>query len=112
MSGLYRVFVTANSAVAATGSNQAGAKPLVDDLNVVTSSTASTADGVVLPRWPLNQRVMVVNTTANTVKVYPPTGGKINGKTADAAVSLLATSATEFTSLDGSNWAGAVDTDT
>jgi hypothetical protein len=112
MSGLYRVFKTSNSAVAAAGNSQATAKPIVDDLSVVTSATGTSADGLVLPSWPMGDDLVIVNTTAVDLDVFPPPGGKINGGSANAAAVLRANAAAVYTALGVGNWGADVDVDT
>jgi hypothetical protein len=112
MSGLYRVFKTSNSAVAAAGNSQATATPIVDDLSVVTSATGTSADGLVLPSWPMSEDLVIVNATAVDLDVFPPPGGKINGGSANAAAVLRANAAAVYTSLGGGNWGADVDVDT
>lgn len=112
MSGLYRVFRTSNAGVAATGNSQATAKAVVDDLNVVTSATGTSADGLVLPSWPASDDLVIVNTTAVDLDVFPPPGGKINGGSTNAAAMLRANAAAVYTSLGGGNWGADVDVDT
>jgi len=72
---------------AAAGSLTSDATVLAADVNGVTGADGTT--GVKLPSGG-GIRMAVVNTHAtNTLKVYPPTGGTINGAGADAAYSLL-----------------------
>lgn len=96
----------ANTAAAVTGSvatgitagatqTQAGATPLTASSNVV-GTVGTTNDGVILPAGAVGDDVFVRNSGANTVKVYPPVGGSINGGTANAAVTLAAGASTRF----------------
>ena len=47
----------------------------------------------------------VFNNTANTIKVWPASGYKLNGGTTDAALSLTTLKVATFTSLGNGNWA-------
>ena len=96
-----------NAAVAAAGSNQAGATTLTTANNLVTSGTG----GVALPSWASTGDVFhVYNATGNSINVYPPVGssGKINGGSANAAASVSANKGGKFRLMDnGTNW-GAI----
>jgi hypothetical protein len=90
------------AAVTAAGNAQANATALVAEINVVAG--ADDAKGVILPAAKAGRPIHVKTTVAaKTLKVYPPTGGKINGGTADAAVTMAAVTATLFVS-DGTDW--------
>jgi len=100
-----------NAAVTATGSTQATAALLsMTSNNVITVGAAST--GVILP--PGNGTgdslsggdwVRVFNNVSgNAVNVYPPVGGKINGGSTNAAISLSALKPAEFVCIDGLNF--------
>lgn len=101
-----------NAAVTATGSTQAGAALLtMTSNNVVTVGGASTGvilppgvgsgDGMVAGDW-----VRVFNyVSGNAINVYPPTGGKIQNGSANAAFSVGALKSAEFICIDGLNFA-------
>lgn len=83
-----------NGAVAAAGTGQSTAAELVYAYNRVTG-----ADGTACVRLPIPysgdasqaQPIIVVNTdTANTLPLYPPSGGAIDGGSTDAAVTMAA----------------------
>lgn len=112
MSGLYRVFNTVNGAVAATGNSQATAKLVADDLNIVTSATSTSADGLILPTWPAGDSLTVVNTTAVALDVFPSVGKAINGGSTNAAVTLRANAMAVYVSLGNGNWGADIDVDT
>lgn len=97
-----------DAAVAAAGNNQATATALTGAVNVVTSATATSADGVQLPAgYAAGDMVLVVNTTAVALDVFPPSGGAINGASADAAKGLAANMSGLYIALGSDNW-GAV----
>jgi hypothetical protein len=97
-----------NAAVAAAGNSQATATALTASLNVVTSATGTSADGVRLPAgYSQGDIILIVNATAVALDVFPPTGGAINGGTADAAKALAANISGLYVSLGGGDW-GAV----
>jgi len=91
--------------VTATGSTNADAAQLYETVNNVLGANATK--GVILPVpsgkgaqcWVKN------DDTANAVlKVYPSSGQKINGGSADAALSMAAKTFAWFYSIDGANW--------
>lgn len=97
-------------AVAAAGNSQATATALTGSLNVVTSATGTSADGVALPTgFAVGDLVFVVNATAAAVDVFPyaSSGGTINGGSGDAAVTVPATSSAVFVSLGDDDWGAA-----
>lgn len=94
--------------VAAAGSSKSDAAALTGTVNIVTD--ANDTKGVILPTGVAQgDTVLVVNTVANKVlKVYPPSGKKINASaSADTELALAASRAGLFISLGDGNWAGA-----
>jgi len=94
-----------NNSVAAAGS----ATVLTKEVNVITSATNVTADGVQLPIPPSahSLQLVIINATAATIKVYPASGAQIdsNGANNPAIVGaggklvLFSTSASQWYSL-------------
>lgn len=66
--------------VAAAGSTNADAAPLIYDSNDVTGADATK--GVILVDCPVGSSIRVFNTAAAVLKLYPPAGAQINGLTA------------------------------
>lgn len=96
------------SGIAAAGADQATATEVTGGINVVATATATTADGVRLPADAAQGTMMyIVNNTAVALDVFPPTGGAINGGTANAAKALAANMAGLYIS-DGAGNFGAV----
>lgn len=93
-----------SAGLTATGSDQAGALGIVDDISIVTTTAAST--GV---RLPANSQVadsfVIANHGANALAVYPPTGGKVANGSVNAALSVPATKTVICFSIDGTNFA-------
>ena len=92
----------------ATGSTNADAYALTAATTEFTTTAAST--GAILPstsgRVLLGDQLLVCNMGANTLKVYPPVGYKINAGTTDAAVSISTLkTAIFFPKGDGNYWA-------
>ena len=99
------------TATAGATQTQAGATALTGAVNVITVGTAN--DGVRLPAdRSAGDMLYVVNTSTNGAKVYPPTGGAINGGTANADVLLRGRSMGLYMSLGGGNWGAMIDIDT
>lgn len=78
-----------NTPVAATGTDQAGAAA-VGAQDIVTISSDGAAKGVKLRAGVAGQRITIINTTATACKLYPATGGTIDGLSANAAVTIAA----------------------
>ena len=74
--------------ISAAGTTVADATELTEDHNVV--STVAASAGVVLPDSKVGpgDTIEVLNTGANPLTVYAPSGGSINGHTADVGVIL------------------------
>jgi len=66
--------------ISAAGTTQGTATALTAETNFVTSATGGSADGVLLPTGPAfgSAWITVINDTAATVKIYPPSGGQID----------------------------------
>ena len=102
LSGL--VVNSISAAVSAAGSTQGTATALVSNINNVTV-VAAAADGVRLPTAVAGMRILVRNTdAADTLKIYPATGGQINALGANAAYSLTAGSTIELMATTATQW--------
>lgn len=89
-------------ALAAAGSNQAGAAAIKS--SVVRVSGASGTNGVRLPKPNKPMQVAVYSSvSANGLLVYPHTGGTINDGTANAAVTIEGRTPALFI-YDGTTW--------
>jgi hypothetical protein len=96
---------------AGTTQTQAGATALTGAVNVVT--TGNAADGVRLPAdRSAGDMMYVVNISSAAAKVFPSTGGAINGGSANAAVDLRANAMGVYMSLGDGNWGATIDVDT
>ncbi len=100
--------LNANSnALTATGSSQGTALALPNDFNIFTTVASST--GCILPSTASpTDEITIVNHGANTLSVYPPTGGKIANGSVNAAFSVAANKTAFVLCLDGTNWAASV----
>jgi hypothetical protein len=90
----------------ATGTTQATGFSLAYDTVVFTTVAAST--GATLPGGNIAQpgdEVAVANLGANSLSVYPPVGGNINGGAANAALAVAAGKTAYFIARNGGlNW--------
>ncbi len=80
---------------AATGSTQADAAALSNTGYQLVSGADGTK-GVKLPDLGRGGSMEVKNNAGAILKVYPPTGGAINGLSANAALSLASNTTAEF----------------
>jgi hypothetical protein len=95
------------AAVTAAGTTQGTATALAADFNNIATGTAN--QGVVLPTGVPGMRVLVWNSTGNTIKIYPAGTGTIDGGSASAAVTLTsAHRAAEFFCQSANTWVSAL----
>jgi hypothetical protein len=98
-SGGVRLPVTA---VAATGSTQANAAALAEGLNVV--SAADGTKGVKLPTAVAGATVIVKNTAAGALLIYPATGAAINAISANGSYSITNLTSTMLVASSATQW--------
>lgn len=94
-------FSTTNNVTA--GTNAQGQGALTSDYNVITTATANPS-GVTLPTATQGRRVVIVNKGANSVNVYPATGGAIDALAANAAIALPVNGVMEFNASSTTQW--------
>jgi len=93
-----------SAAVSAAGTTQGTATGLVSNINNVTVVTAAAA-GVRLPTAVAGMRILVRNSdSADTLSIYPATGGTINALSANAAFTLAAGSTIELMATTTTQW--------
>lgn len=98
--GLYE---STSAAVSAAGSTQGTATALTASYNVVTTVGASA--GVVLPVPTLNGwRITIVNRGANSLTIYPNSGGALDGASTNAGVQLAVNSTVTFQNSSSTQW--------
>ena len=86
----------------ASGASQ-GAQTFPSDIVVYTSSTASY--GPTLPSTAqTGDSYFVANNTANSINVWPSTGGAIGSASANAALAVPAGKSAKFVSIGSGNW--------
>ena len=93
-----------SAAVSAAGTAQGTATALVSNINNVTV-VATGATGVRLPTAVAGMRILIRNSdSADTLNIYPATGGTINALAANAAFTLTAGSTTELMATTATQW--------
>lgn len=91
--------------VAAAGTTQGTATALTAVNNIVT--TVAAGSGVKLPVTPTvsaNDRLHVANHGANTLAVYPPSGGSLSSNTANVPALISTKKCADFLCIDGTNY--------
>jgi len=93
--------------VTAAGTTQATATVLSSQFSTVTTGGAAGAPfaGVILPTTSQpGDDVDVMNATSVNICVYPPSGGKLNGLSANTPLVMAANRMHSFNSVDGTSW--------
>jgi hypothetical protein len=92
--------------ISAAGTTQATATAITKEINVV--STVQTGipanNGVVLPTATAGMVIIINNTTANTLFVYPAAGGIINSLAANAAFSHVTLASLQYYATSATQW--------
>ena len=89
----------------AAGTGQSTAYAITTANTVFTTVGAGT--GAKLPVTPTvsaKDRLHVANHGANTLAVYPPTGGKLSNRTANVPALVAPNKSADFLCLDGTNY--------
>lgn len=98
------IYSSTATTVAAAGSTQGTATALTQTYNIVTTATASSAEGVVLPDAITGKVCTVLNLTAVTVKVYPASSESIDSGATNASKSLPPGASLTFVASSGTVW--------
>ena len=88
--------------IIAAGSTQGTASSIVKEMNIV-SVVSSGANGVILPTPSAGAVLTITNTTANTLRVYPASGGQINVLGTNIAYNL-GTATIQFIAPTSTQW--------
>lgn len=88
--------------ISANGSTQATATGLSKDINVV--STVSSGQGVILPTAIAGMVIIIRNSSANNLLVYPPSSAAINALAANAAYTQPTVSTLQYVAVSTSQW--------
>ena len=96
------VIRSVGTGISAAGSVQGDATVLSKEFNVV--STVSTGQGVILPTAVAGMAIIITNTSANSLLVYPHSGGDINGAAVNAAYSQGPGSTLQYIAPNTTDW--------
>ena len=88
--------------ITAAGTTQGGGTALTKEVNIVSTVSAG-ATGVVLPTAVAGMIVTVTNTTANSMIVYPASGGQINALGTNAGFTM-GTTTIQFVAPTTTQW--------
>lgn len=88
--------------IIALGNAQSSATALTKEINLV--STVLLGNGVVLPTAVAGMVVIIINTSANTLSVYPASGAQINSGEANAAHLHPAGATLQYVAPTTTNW--------
>ena len=91
-----------NAAVSAAGTVQANATAITKEMNVV--STVAAGAGVILPTAVAGMAITIINTSANSLLVYPHVNGDINGGLANSAYSHPAGATLQYVAPTTTDW--------
>lgn len=91
-----------DAAVTAAGTVLANSTLLTDEVNLVTTGTPN--QGVRLPNGVAGLRITVLNTTGNTINLYPFVNGQINALGSNIALGLADGSKLDFVSTSATQW--------
>jgi len=96
------VIRSVGTSLSAAGSVQGDATLLAKDINVV--STVSAGQGVRLPTAIAGMVIIVNNTSATSLNVYPSTGATINSLGTNAAYTHVATASLQYYAISATQW--------
>lgn len=88
--------------ISAAGSTQGTATALTKDISVV--STVSASQGVVLPTAVTGMVLIVNNTSATSLNVYPASGAAINSLATNAAYTHVAGASLQYYAVSSTQW--------
>jgi hypothetical protein len=91
------------TSISGAGVTQGSGTVLTKQLNIVSLANAG-ANAVVLPTPLVGTSIKVVNTSANNLKVFPASGGTINGLGADAEFVMASNTRVEFSASSTTQW--------
>jgi hypothetical protein len=90
------------TAISAAGTVQGDATALAKDINIV--STVSAGQGVRLPTAVAGMVIIVNNTSATSLNVYPSTGSAINSLATNAAYTHVAAASLQYYAISATQW--------
>ena len=90
------------TSISAAGATQGTATALTKDISIV--STVSAGQGVVLPTAIAGMVLIVNNTSATSLNVYPAVGAVINTLATDAAYTHVAGASLQYYAISSTQW--------
>jgi len=90
------------TAISAAGSVQGDATALSKEINVV--STVTAGQGVRLPTATAGMMLIVNNTSANSLNVYPAAGAAINLLATNAAFTHVSNASVQYYAVSSTQW--------
>ena len=91
-----------NAGVSAAGTVQGNATALTTEFNRV--STVASGSGVVLPTATAGMAVVIVNSSANSLLVYPASGAAINSLATNAGYSHVTLATLQYIAISSTQW--------
>jgi hypothetical protein len=91
-----------SASVSAAGSTQGTGTALTTEFNRV--STVTSGSGVVLPTATAGMAIVVVNTSANSLLVYPATGATINSLATNSGYSHVTLATLQYIAISNTQW--------
>jgi hypothetical protein len=88
--------------LSAAGTQQSNAATFATE--IVEFSTVNSGAGAILPTAVGGMVITIVNTSGNTLNVYPATGAKINSLATNAAYTQVAGATLQYIALDSTRW--------
>ncbi len=88
--------------ISAAGSTQGTATAITKDINIV--STVSTGQGIVLPTAIAGMVIIVNNTSATDLNVYPASGATINSLATNAAYTHIPNGSLQYYAVSSTQW--------
>ena len=91
-----------SASVSAAGTVQGNATALTTEFNRV--STVTSGSGVVLPTATAGMAIVIVNTSANTLLVYPASGAAINSLSTNVGYSHQTLATLQYIAISSTQW--------
>lgn len=93
-----------SAAVAAAGADQSAATALTGTINIVTTGTATSADGVKLPAAVAGKVVVIAAEYGDALAVWPATGDAIDDASANAEAAQADNTVAIYIAQDATTW--------
>ena len=91
-----------NASVSAAGSTQGTGTALTTEFNRV--STVTSGSGVVLPTATAGMAIVIVNSSANSLLVYPASGAAINSLSTNTGYSHVTLATLQYIAISSTQW--------